>query len=291
MNSWHSFSPNGRWLVFSSKRQGPYTRMYLTHLDPDGNDSPAILIENVTASNRAVNLPEFVAIPPDGMRTLGGPVIDYYKLFDRAMYYQKNARYGEAAADWEKVIQIRPDDPIAQGYLGMALMLSGRREEAAPHVRKARELKLAQAVEEFSHAVKLDPTSVSARTNLGRALMAQERVGEAVVELREAIRLAPDYVPALREAAWVLATSPDDTLRNGKEALSLAQRAVEVTGGKDVAVLDALAAAYAEEGQFEEAVDTAHRALAVATAAESGELRSRAALYEARRPFRAPRTD
>ncbi len=62
MNSWHSFSPNGRWLVFSSKSRSPYTQMYLTHIDRDGNDSPAILIDNATAANRAVNLPEFVNI-------------------------------------------------------------------------------------------------------------------------------------------------------------------------------------------------------------------------------------
>ncbi len=57
MNSWHSWSPNGRWLVFSSKSRGPYTKMYLTHIDELGNDSPAILIDNATAANRAVNLP------------------------------------------------------------------------------------------------------------------------------------------------------------------------------------------------------------------------------------------
>ena len=67
MNSWHSFSPNGRWMVFSSKSRSPYTQMFLTHIDEQGNDTPAILIENSTAANRAVNIPEFVNIPPDGL--------------------------------------------------------------------------------------------------------------------------------------------------------------------------------------------------------------------------------
>ena len=79
MNSWHSFSPNGRWLVFSSKSRSPYTQMFLTHLDEDGNDSPAILIENSTAANRAVNIPEFVNIPPDGLLKIDAPVTDYYR--------------------------------------------------------------------------------------------------------------------------------------------------------------------------------------------------------------------
>ena len=62
MNSWHSWSPNGRWLVFSSKARSPYTQMYLTHIDAEGNSSPAILIDNATAANRAVNIPEFANI-------------------------------------------------------------------------------------------------------------------------------------------------------------------------------------------------------------------------------------
>ena len=76
MNSWHSWSPNGRWLVFSSKARSPYTQMYLTHIDADGNDSPAILIDNATAANRAVNIPEFVNIPADGIDDIQVHVAD-----------------------------------------------------------------------------------------------------------------------------------------------------------------------------------------------------------------------
>jgi Tol biopolymer transport system component len=76
MNSWHSWSPNSRWLVFSSKARSPYTQMYLTHIDESGNASPAILIDNATASNRAVNLPEFVNIDPDGIQQIEVHVAD-----------------------------------------------------------------------------------------------------------------------------------------------------------------------------------------------------------------------
>jgi Tol biopolymer transport system component len=76
MNSWHSFSPNGRWLVFSSKARSPYTQMYLTHIDENGNDSPAILIDNATAANRAVNIPEFVNIAGDGIEEIRVNVAD-----------------------------------------------------------------------------------------------------------------------------------------------------------------------------------------------------------------------
>ncbi len=350
MNSWHSFSPNGHWLVFSSKRQSPYTRMYLTHIDADGNDSPAILIENATAANRAVNLPEFVNIPPDGMLALGGPVIDYFKLYDRASYYQKKARYGEAIADWKQVLAISPDDALAQANLGSALMFAGEREDAAVHMRKARELRLKQALEaapanaalhnsyglallesgrtgealaEFGRAMELDGKSAAAYANSGRALTVQGRFEQALPQLRkaleldpnsaathtilgdalygrgegaaalsewrEAIRLAPDYVPALRQAAWALATSPDDAVRNGNEAVTLALRAMQVTAGKDAAVLDALAAAYAEVGRFDAAVLTARRARREAPPLQAEKIRQRVALYGAHRPFRISR--
>lgn len=147
MNSWHSFSPNGRWLVFSSKGWSPYTRMFLTHIDEEGNDSPAVLVDNTTAANRAVNLPEFVNVPPGGFLSLGGPAVDYYRLFDRAMYLQKQKRFEEAVAAWRRVIAIRPDDPLARGNLGMVLLMAGRREEAGGELQKARELKLRKAAE------------------------------------------------------------------------------------------------------------------------------------------------
>ena len=82
MNSWHSFSPNGRWLVFSSKSRSPYTQMYLTHIDEQGMDTPAILIENSTASNRAVNIPEFVNVNPQGgIEHIATPAMEFYKQF------------------------------------------------------------------------------------------------------------------------------------------------------------------------------------------------------------------
>lgn len=59
MNSWHSWSPNGHWLVFSSKEGSLYTRLYLTHIDEYGYDSPPILLENLVFDKRAVNIPEF----------------------------------------------------------------------------------------------------------------------------------------------------------------------------------------------------------------------------------------
>ncbi|MGA2538750.1 MAG: hypothetical protein ABSF53_22270 [Terracidiphilus sp.] len=92
MNSWHSFSPNGRWMVFSSKSRSPYTQMFITHIDAQGNDSPPIYIDNSTAANRAVNIPEFVKIPPDGIENIDVPASDLYRVIDEAMDSQGRMR-------------------------------------------------------------------------------------------------------------------------------------------------------------------------------------------------------
>jgi hypothetical protein len=142
MNSWHSFSPNGRWLVFSSKSRSPYTQMYLTHIDEEGNDSPAILIENTTAANRAVNIPEFIDIPPGGLRKIGGPAIEYYRLVDHAEYLRKQGRYQESISEWNRVLKLKPGDALAHSTLGALLLMTGHPEEAAAHLRRAKEIRL-----------------------------------------------------------------------------------------------------------------------------------------------------
>src|SRR5580693_4119455 len=110
MNSWHSFSPNGRWLVFSSKSRSVYTQMYLTHIDEKGQDSPPIYIDNSTASNRAVNLPEFVNIKPDQMQSIEVPASDLYRVIDNALALQQAGDNSAALAEWKKALEIDPND-------------------------------------------------------------------------------------------------------------------------------------------------------------------------------------
>jgi tetratricopeptide (TPR) repeat protein len=387
MNSWHSFSPNGRWLVFSSKARSPYTQMYLTHIDADGNDSPPILVDNATAANRAVNIPEFVNVPVDGLRQIGGPVMGYYKLFNSAAYLQRTGRYEASAVKWKKVLDLSPDDEGAHRNLGTVLLMTGRREESAAHFQKASEIKLRaateadpasarafndlgmllvqtgrveEAVAQFEKAAELKPDFAAARANLGGALAKLGRLDDALVQLRQALELDAGYAPAhyhlglvlsrrgdaqgairgwrsaldldpkyaeahvslgdalyaqgrtaealahwrdglqlqpndpptLRRVAWVLATSPDAAIRDGAEAVAFAVRALELSGGKDAQALDALAAAYAEKGQFANAALTARRAQARAAQenqpALARDIGVRIALYEAGQPFRDP---
>ena len=115
------------------------------------------------------------------------------------------------------------------------------------------------------------------------------RTREAVVQYREALRLNPNLAGALNNLAWALAASPDDELRNGPEAVRLAQRACELTHYGEPLFLGTLAAAYAEAGRFPEAVTTAEKAEQLATdaglTAVAAKNRELLELYRAGKPY------
>jgi tetratricopeptide (TPR) repeat protein len=224
MNSWHSFSPNGRWLVFSSKSRSPYTQMFLTHLDEDGNDSPAVLIENATAANRAVNIPEFVNIPLGGLLKIDAPVAEYYRVVDVATDLLKKNQYEAAAAEWNKALELEPDEAPAHNNLGLALVNTGMAEQGIAHYRKALELspgypeahnnwgsalvaggRLSEAAEQFEKALASDPEHASAHVNLGATLAQMGRVDEAIPHLEEAVALLPEDAEAHTNLGLALA--------------------------------------------------------------------------------------
>jgi tetratricopeptide (TPR) repeat protein len=305
MNSWHSFSPNGRWLVFSSKSRSPYTGMFLTHLDEQGNDSPAIYIDNSTAANRAVNIPEFVNIPADGLEKIDLPAAEFFRIFDYAAELAAKGQDEAAIAEWKKALEINPDDPMANNNLGTHLLKRGQLDEALPYFEKAANFKpdyadaqnnlgivllqrgrLGEAIEHLEKAEEINPRNTQTYYNLGAAFYLQGKVTKALAEWRAGLHLDPEDLPLLSQAAWVLATNPQASIRNGSEAVELAARAVKLSGAKDPATLDTLAAAYAEAGRFPEAVQTARQALALATEPLANELKGRIALYESNQPFR-----
>src|SRR5208337_1642502 len=106
MNSWHTYSPNGRWLAFSSKARSPYTQLMLTHIDAHGNDSPAIMIENTTAANRAVNIPEFLNIrddgPDPGIEKIDPQATEFYSVANQAYVQMAGDHMPEAVELFRK---------------------------------------------------------------------------------------------------------------------------------------------------------------------------------------------
>ncbi|MGD0124481.1 MAG: tetratricopeptide repeat protein [Terriglobia bacterium] len=178
MNSWHSFSPNGRWLVFSSKSRSPYTQMFLTHLDENGNDSPAILVDNTTAANRAVNLPEFVNIPPDGLMKIDVPAAESYRLFDIASDLTAKGHLEEGIAEWKKVLELDPANAKAHNNLGGALVLEGKINEGMAELRAA---------------IEIDPDYSEPQSNYAIGLIQEKRLDEAMPYLERSIELNSSY--------------------------------------------------------------------------------------------------
>ena len=113
MNSWHSFSPNGRWLAFSSKARSPYTQLMLTHIDANGNDSPAIIVDNTTAANRAVNIPEFLNVPQGGLEKIDPQATEFYRLFQPGIRVSlRTTRCPRRFEALRKALERDPDDPV-----------------------------------------------------------------------------------------------------------------------------------------------------------------------------------
>jgi tetratricopeptide (TPR) repeat protein len=226
MNSWHSFSPNGRWLVFASKYPSPYTQMYLTHIGQDGEDSPALLIENATAANRAVNIPEFISVPPGGLTALDAPATDFYRAWDHAADLEKNSRFDEATDAWKKTVELSGDDARARVLFAGALERAGRFADAIVQLRRAVEIdpdyslaynnlgfdlaqqgNVREAVPLWERALALDPANANAHANLGLALFEAGRTAEALAHSLRAVELDPGNSEAHNTAGIALATS------------------------------------------------------------------------------------
>lgn len=298
MNSWHSFSPNGRWLVFSSKSRSPYTQMFLTHLDEDGNDSPAILIDNATAANRAVNIPEFVNVPQEGLLKIDAPVTDYYRVVDLASELMKKSQFEAALSEWNKALELSPGEALVHNNLGVALAETGKVEEAIVHYRKAIELSQEypdacnnlgeaiagrgrpdEAIALFQKALASDPTHPGANSNLGAALAQQGRLDQAIPYLKKAVEYQPESANVCKNLGLALAASGKPA-----EAIRYLEEAVKLSGGLEIQMLDLLGRVYAEVGRLPEAVETLRRALLVATQQNNSQsleaLKARIASYE-----------
>ena len=311
MNSWHSFSPNGRWLVFSSKSRSVYTQMYLTHIDEQGQDSPPIYIDNSTASNRAVNLPEFVNIKPDQMESIEVPASDLYRIIDNALALQQGGDNAAALAEWKKALEIDPNDARANNGIAIALSVSGDSDDAIAYLRKATQIspdffeayynlglelakknRVNEAIDAWLNTVRIRPSFAAGQENLGYAFYLQGKFADSLTHLRLALEVDPDRVSDLNLAASVLATCPDSSLRNSADALALADRAQTLTHGQDAAILDTLSAAYAEAGRFPNAIEVEQQAITVATqqgkTALTDTLKAHLTRYESDAPLREP---
>jgi tetratricopeptide (TPR) repeat protein len=186
----------------------------------------------------------------------------------------RQGQIDEAIAQYRGAIAINPADAQTQNNLGFALFKQGQ---------------IDQAIAEYRRALEIDPNDVQAHINLGNALLGQGDAAEALVHLQNALDLQPDNLALENKLAWILATAPQLTVRDGARAIDLATQASQASGGNDPLILRTLAAAYAQAGQYPNAVQTAQMALQLAqaqsNAALTGALPREIKLYEAGRPF------
>jgi tetratricopeptide (TPR) repeat protein len=181
----------------------------------------------------------------------------------------------EAFAAYRRALAIDPENRDAPMNIGNLLFNGGEVDEAAFWYRRA---------------VAADPRSAPKRFSLGRALLLLDSVGEGLDEVRAATQLEPAWPVPWALLAWALATEPDEAMRDSTEAVRAGEEAQRLAGIADPNILDALAAAYASAGRFDDAVAALERALGrvTMTDARREEVTARLALYRERRPYRRP---
>lgn len=221
----------------------------------------------------------------------------------------KQSRWSEAATVLIEALKLDPKSADADRNLGIARINQGKRAEAIRLFSEAVRLQpdssdirfnlgLAllednqpgRAAEQFSECLRLNPNETRSHYRLAVALSQQHQVKEAISHCREALRLTPDFPDAMNELARLLACAPEAEVREGAEAVRLAEKACAMTNNQQADMLTTLAAAYAEAGRFEDAIATAQRARDLAAsngqnalAAKAGEL---LALCQSGRPLR-----
>ncbi len=162
--------------------------------------------------------------------------------YNLAIALQRNDQLAEAIAEFRKTLQRDPRKVDAHNNLAIALLKSGKAEEA---------------MAEWQAVLRIQPENAEMHNNLAVALLAQGRIAEAVREWRETLRLQPDRLATQISLAWILATAPESEVRDGKNALELAEKALHAAAGNNPMVFRVLAAAHAENGQYPAAVQTA----------------------------------
>jgi tetratricopeptide (TPR) repeat protein len=296
MNSWHSWSPNSKWLVFTSKVNGPYTQLFLTHIDEEGRSTPPVLLEHFTAPDRAANIPEFVNSKPTAIKRIHEQFLDDYSFVragnefwrageaDNAIEEYKNAlelnpdnatahlkigyllynvkgMYEEGMAHLSEAMRLSPGDPRIHHDLGMALLHQGEYEQAVKY--------LSMALERMPRGLDEQYNAANMQYRLGTALFHTGKFRESASHLSEAVRLDPNNARYHYMLAMSLAVQGkiDETVKHYTEAVR-----IDPDVDKSPTLHDLLGMSYARAGQFQEAILSAKKALDLARAAGEEDL-------------------
>ncbi len=227
MNSWHSWSSNGRWLVFSSKANTPYTQLFLTHIDEDGLSTPPVVLERFTGSDRAANIPEFVPLPADSIAKIEEQFLDVYSFLRAGMANERTGDYRGAVRSYQRGLDVEPENVELLNALGFSLFQQGKSQEAVAALEKALavdpkhakahnnmalasidigEFEVAEAHYRESLAIEPHPAIYN---DLGFVLERQGMTEEAIEQYRKSLELDPKSASAHYNLAASLARSGD----------------------------------------------------------------------------------
>jgi tetratricopeptide (TPR) repeat protein len=229
----------------------------------------------------------------------------------RARVHQQAGSTDKALADVERVLEQAPDYPPA---LEMRGLLAAERHDYEAAIRDFRRLvakkaddpvlisQLAmlylaakqprEAIRRFTRALEIDDEHFASRRGRSDAEISIGDHKAAVTDLEKALELKPDDTGVLNNLAWLLATSPEDGLRDGKRAIELARKACEKTEWKEAHIISTLAAGHAEVGDFESARKFSRQAVDTGEPAPEikQQLESELASYEAGKAWRERQT-
>ncbi|MDQ6809147.1 MAG: tetratricopeptide repeat protein [Verrucomicrobiota bacterium] len=212
---------------------------------------------------------------------------------------------------WTRTLAVMPNNDVAQNNLGVVLMAHGDKDGAVARYREALRLrpdnvpahislanvllhdgKMTEGVSHLERVLELEPANSEARNLLGVVLLQEGDVRAALREWEKTIEFDPANGNARNNLAWVYATNPDSAVRDGQKAVTLAREAAEIAGGRNALVWRTLAAADAEAGQFDQALEVAKKARAQAAADNNSalvsELDATVSLYRAHQALRDP---
>ncbi|MGQ9575607.1 MAG: tetratricopeptide repeat protein [Thermoguttaceae bacterium] len=200
------------------------------------------------------------------LRPSYGPAVRF-----RAVLLAGEGKFDEAIALVEQLLKEDPDD--LDSRLQLALLLTGSKRHR-------------KAIAVYTDILRQDPDNPAALRGRGDALLGIGQHAEAIADYEKALKLEPDDPGLLNNFAWVLATSPDHRLRDGKRALQMALKACRLSEYKQAHILSTLAAAYAELGDFDSALKWSEKALRLGKQEQKADLARELETYKARKPFR-----
>jgi tetratricopeptide (TPR) repeat protein len=226
-------------------------------------------------------------------------------LLLRASVYQELEDNEKALADIDRVLQLRPGDPMAMRFRAILLAGSGKLDVAIDQLEELKQvspgdievmLQLAmfyaaedkphEAIGHYSAALEQDPDNLLAIRGRGDSYLSVGKHAEAIADLSRALEASPEDPGILNNLAWVLATSPDDKLRDGKRAKELATKACELTKYEAAHILSTLAAAYAETGDFKTAIKWSTKAVQLGSEEQQEPLAKELKAYKESKPVR-----